>query len=338
MFFSSTIVRAALLVGSLVPVARGAVFDVVVGGPNGLKFEPESVTAAPGDTVRFIFRAKNHTATQSLFESPCAPAPGGFDTGFIEVDPALTEGFPVAELPVLTTEPVFAFCKQGNHCSSGMVFAINAGDRFDAFKANAAGAAAPPATSSAVPSAVSSAASSAAPSASASAPATPSSSGVASAPRPSTSATTHTVIVGDGGLTFTPSNIKANRGDKVVFEFAAKNHTVTQSSFSDPCSPIAGGTGFDSGYQAVTAGLARPKYEITINGTEPVWAYCAQGAGAHCQAGMVFAVNAPDSGERTFSAFEALAKSSQGGSGGYGSPSDPGSAASVRASFIGAAL
>ncbi|KAH6918700.1 hypothetical protein BKA70DRAFT_1366851 [Coprinopsis sp. MPI-PUGE-AT-0042] len=323
MFSSSTIVRAALLVGSLFPVARSAVFDVVVGGPNGLKFEPEFVSAAPGDTVRFIFRAKNHTATQSLFDSPCAPAPGGFDTGFIEVDPALTEGFPVAELPISSTDAIWVYCKQGNHCSSsGMVFAINAGDRFDAFKASATAAAAPPAASSAVPSAVSSAA----PSASASAPATP------IFQRPSTSATTHTVIVGDGGLTFTPSNIKANRGDKVVFEFAAKNHTVTQSSFSDPCSPIAGGTGFDSGYQAVTAGLARPKYEITINGTEPVWAYCAQGAG------MVFAVNAPDSGERTFSAFEALAKSSQGGSGGYGSPADPGSAASVRASFIGGAL
>jgi hypothetical protein len=67
-----------------------------------------------------------------------------------------------------------------------------------------------------------------------------------------------------------------------------------------------------------------------------VWAYCAQGA--HCTAGMVFAINAPDSGERTFSAFEALAKGSQGGTGGYGSPTDPGSAASIRTSFISLAL
>ena len=98
--FSSTIVRAALLVGSLLPAVRAEVFDVVVGGPNGLKFEPEFVNAAAGDMVRFIFRAKNHTATQSTFASPCSPAPGGFDTGFIEVDPALTEGFPMAELPI----------------------------------------------------------------------------------------------------------------------------------------------------------------------------------------------------------------------------------------------
>jgi hypothetical protein len=53
---------------------------------------------------------------------------------------------------------------------------------------------------------------------------------------------------------------------------------------------------------------------------------------------MVFAVNAPDSGERTFSAFEALAKGSQGGAGGYGSPADAGSAASIRTSFVAASL
>lgn len=53
---------------------------------------------------------------------------------------------------------------------------------------------------------------------------------------------------------------------------------------------------------------------------------------------MVFAINAPDSGERTFSAFETLAKGSQGGTGGYGSPTDPGSAASIRIPFLSAAL
>jgi len=326
MFLSTNIVRAALLVGSLLPAARSATFDVVVGGPNGLKYEPEFVNAAPGDMVRFIFQAKNHTATQSTFATPCAPAEGGFDTGFIEVDSELTEGFPVAELPITDTNPIWVYCKQGTHCSAGgMVFAVNPGDQFATFKANAV-AGAPPAGS----------ASSAAPSASAtvSVPATPSSSSAASAPSPSTSAaTTHTVLVGASGLTFEPSSLKANVGDKVIFEFRSKNHTVTQSSFASPCAPA----GFDSGYQPVAAGsLNFPKYEITINNTQPVWMYCAQGQ--HCQSGMVFAVNPADSGERTFAAFQDLAKaSSQGGNGGYGS-TDAGSASSIRASFVGGAL
>lgn len=329
MFFSSNIVRAALLVGSLLPAVRAETFDVVVGGPSGLKFDPEFVTAAPGDLVRFIFRAKNHTATQSTFDSPCSPAPGGFDTGFIEVDPALTEGFPMAELPISGTDPIWVYCKQGNHCSgSGMVFAVNPGDRFAAWKSSATGAAAPEASSSApVPSA-------SAP-ASSSVPATPSSSSGAARP----SGTTINVKVGDGGLTFTPSNVKANVGDKVVFEFVAKNHTVTQSAFSDPCSPLAqstpGQVGFNSGYQPVAEGAPKPTYEITVNDTRPIWAYCAQGQ--HCSAGMVFAINAAETGERTFTAFETAAKNSQGGGGGlYGSPNDNGSAMPTRASFVGA--
>jgi len=37
--------------------------------------------------------------------------------------------------------------------------------------------------------------------------------------------TVHTVLVGDGGaLAFNPPNITAAKGDKVAFEFRAKNH------------------------------------------------------------------------------------------------------------------
>jgi plastocyanin len=144
------------------------------------------------------------------------------------------------------------------------------------------------------------------------------------------------VKVGDGGLTFTPSNVKANPGDKIVFEFIAKNHTVTQSSFESPCSPLAQ-SGFDSGYQFIAAGSSPSRYEITVNDTRPIWAYCAQGT--HCSSGMVFAVNPAETGERTFTAFENLAKNAQGGGGGgYGSPADGGSSVSVRTSFFGAAM
>lgn len=57
--------------------------------------------------------------------------------------------FPTFTVPVNDTKPVWVFCAQANHCSSGMVFAVNApssGNTFDAFRANAMGS-----TSSSVP-------------------------------------------------------------------------------------------------------------------------------------------------------------------------------------------
>jgi plastocyanin len=56
---------------------------VVVGGPAGLVFTPPTIVAAIGDIVSFEFHSKNHTATQSLFISPCTKATvpaEGFDS------------------------------------------------------------------------------------------------------------------------------------------------------------------------------------------------------------------------------------------------------------------
>lgn len=50
--------------------------------------------------------------------------------------------FPTWTVPVNTTGPVWVYCAQSGHCTSGMVFAINApttGNTFDAFKAKAMG-------------------------------------------------------------------------------------------------------------------------------------------------------------------------------------------------------
>src|SRR5882762_11528823 len=51
-----------------------------------------------------------------------------------------------------------------------------------------------------------------------------------------------------------------------------------------------------------------PTFQITINDTQPIWGYCGQTG--HCQAGMVFGINAPMNGSNTFTAFQMLAKSS----------------------------
>lgn len=103
-----------------------------------------------------------------------------------------------------------------------------------------------------------------------------------------------------GALTFTPEAISANPGDQVVFHFQQKNHTATQSSFADPCSPMPGG--FDSGFNPVPANQTDnfPTYTITVNDTKPIWVFCDQAANtpnSHCGAGMVFAVNCGADGE-----------------------------------------
>ena len=96
-------------------------------------------------------------------------------------------------------------------------------------------------------------------------------------------------------LTFSPDNIKVAAGSMVQFQFLAGNHTVTQSTFDQPCQPIgqhSNVTGFHSGFMPVAAGAntgSIPTYTIMVNNTTPIWVYCAQGK--HCQAGMSMVIN-----------------------------------------------
>ncbi|KAG8928684.1 hypothetical protein FRC03_012642 [Tulasnella sp. 419] len=123
---------------------------------------------------------------------------------------------------------------------------------------------------------------------------------------------TFTVKVGATGLTFDPQTVVAAPNDVVNFEFHAKNHTVTQSSFASPCAPLAGGV--DSGYVPVAADATTfPVWSIRVQETTPLWFYCAQGA--HCQNGMVFAINVNTTSPNTFEAFLQNAKNSGAGGG-----------------------
>ncbi|KIN07215.1 hypothetical protein OIDMADRAFT_16032 [Oidiodendron maius Zn] len=113
------------------------------------------------------------------------------------------------------------------------------------------------------------------------------------------------VAVGpDGLLEYAPSSIIAPVGSKIEFIFNPKNHTVTQSSFANPCHPLAGG--FFSGFVPTTVSPASTTFTITVNDTKPIWFYCGQTTGTHCQKGMVGAINAPTTGN-TLEAFIALA-------------------------------
>lgn len=128
--------------------------------------------------------------------------------------------------------------------------------------------------------------------------------------------TVHDVQVGDLNATtaFSPEAIFANVGDVVRFTFHQKNHSVTQSSFADPCGP----EGFDSGFMPVAPGLTTdlPQYNITVMDEKPIWIHCAQkNPKSHCGLGMVFAVNCGAAGSaNSFDAFKASAIAAQGAS------------------------
>lgn len=145
------------------------------------------------------------------------------------------------------------------------------------------------------------------------------------------SAVNHTVSVGQAGKNiFEPTSLtNVAVGDFVSFRFVEKNHTVTQSTFPEPCVAKAGG--INSGFVPVPAGSTNfPEWTIQVdNATAPLWFYCAQGA--HCKAGMVFAINPTP--EKTFAAFLATAQGTTappatGGSTGAGA-AGPGSGVGV---------
>lgn len=123
----------------------------------------------------------------------------------------------------------------------------------------------------------------------------------------SVSATVWNVSVGEGGgLTYTPNVVNASDGDIINFLFLAKNHTVTQSTFTDPCTQMTTPSlGVNSGFMPVAANATVvPQFSITVNNaSSPLWFFCEQTG--HCEQGMVFAVN--PTANKTFEAFQAAA-------------------------------
>ncbi|KAF2197719.1 hypothetical protein GQ43DRAFT_340036, partial [Delitschia confertaspora ATCC 74209] len=128
---------------------------------------------------------------------------------------------------------------------------------------------------------------------------------------------THVIQVGgsNGSLIFSPSNVQAEIGDLIQFQFNAKNHSVVQSTFDQPCRPIQDvmpnkTDAFYSGFMPTNKTITDTRnvltYTIRVMNKNPIWYYCSQGK--HCQAGMVGAINAATTGNKTVAAFAAIAK------------------------------
>ncbi|PPR04973.1 hypothetical protein CVT24_010431 [Panaeolus cyanescens] len=117
-------------------------------------------------------------------------------------------------------------------------------------------------------------------------------------------------VAPQGQFMFNPSNVTAPVGTLVTFFFpkltcvfsAGLAHSVTQSSFQNPCTYLAASgnssAGFDSGLQQGAT------FTINITNTDPIWFFCKQVT--HCGSGMVGSINAPTTGN-TFSAFQQAA-------------------------------
>ncbi|KAK0470413.1 uncharacterized protein EV420DRAFT_1256763 [Desarmillaria tabescens] len=311
------------LITAILPVTVYAATYNVAAGVNGtLAYDPEYVIASAGDTINFSFNPKNHTVTQSSFNAPCAHLAGGVDSGFMPVTADQVD-LPAFQLKVNDSNPIWVYCRQTGHCGKGMVFAVNPGaegssNSFSAFKAlaissngTASSSSAtstytpPPAQSWTTVTATVTSQTSVWLTTYTSYDGTP-------APTYAPQPVDHKIVVGiDGKLEYGPANVSASIGDTVTFEFHPKNHTVTQSSFQHPCQPLAetstsGQIGFSSGFRPVAANATDfPTFQIRINDTAPIWGYCGQTN--HCGSGMVFSINAVETGPNNFAAFKELA-------------------------------
>ncbi|KAM0282938.1 hypothetical protein ACHAQH_002749 [Verticillium albo-atrum] len=148
------------------------------------------------------------------------------------------------------------------------------------------------------------------------------------------------VASNNGSLTFSPEKINAPVGSMVQFQFMGGNHTVTQSTFDNPCQPMGvvqadpnlpPTTGIFSGYVPVAASAnmgQRPVFSVMINDTKPMWLFCQQGP--HCQRGMAMVINenSASNNTKTLANYKAAAAALGGGNAGQpggNTPTTPGS-------------
>lgn len=306
-------------------------FNVAVGDNNGLVYNPPFISGAvAGDQIVFKFTSKNHTVTQSTFTSPCVKASStAIDSGFMPAAITPQPTFTITLNPTTASAPLWFFCAQtnpANHCHAGMVFAINP-TQTKTFAQYQATAKSSGSTSTTTP------------------PPTNSTNG-----SKGTSGIVHTVIVGQNEtLTFTPNSIQAVAGDTIAFTFVSKNHSATQSTFTNPCSLAPGGV--NSGFQPIPPNSTMAaQWSITLDAASvsaPLWFFCAQtNPKVHCHTGMVFAVN--PTATKTFAQFQNNAinsgnttSSSSSGTAsgtGAGSPTNSSSDGSGTASGTGASI
>jgi len=119
------IIQSLGLLALLSSTALSIVHDIDVGN-GGLTFTPDHITAKVGDHVNFHFFAGGHSVAQSLFKSPCAPSgPKAIYSGFQNPSGSSEEAKLMFSMRVNTTDPIWLYCSQVEHCQNGMSMVIN---------------------------------------------------------------------------------------------------------------------------------------------------------------------------------------------------------------------
>lgn len=96
------------------------------------------------------------------------------------------------------------------------------------------------------------------------------------------------VVVGGTQDVFVPNSVVAAVGDIVQFQFSNGNHTVTQSTADQACTPMDAGV--HSGHIPFKDGQTEVgTFNMPVTSTEPMFLYCA--TGPHCQLGQVMVIN-----------------------------------------------
>ncbi|KAL7409952.1 hypothetical protein BDY24DRAFT_444501 [Mrakia frigida] len=307
-------------VSSHVASPTAAIHEVQV-GPNGkFVYDPPYVHANKGDVVRFKFNPKNHTVTESSFTNPCRRKNGGFDSGFRFVAANATGDQQTFDVVVGDPSiPQIGYCRQGlgteqSHCErlGPMVFAINPAKEgpysLDALQKTALATV------------------------------------LGSAPLPEPEAKVHEVQVGPNGkFVYDPPSIVAAKGDIVRFKFNPKNHTVTESTFTNPCRRKSGGFDSDFRFVAANATGAQQNFDVVVGDPAvPQFGYCRQGLGtdnSHCErlGPMVFAINPAKDGPQSLESIQKVALATVLGSAPLAEPSTGSSSMNVTLAAGGAA-
>lgn len=136
MYFASLLPLVAL------PLSLAKIISIDV-GEGGLVFKPESVTADVGDLLQFSFYPRNHSVAQGSFSSPCRPLAGGVYSGFMPVaagkgvcPPEINHSAQINfhanyiqsstfQVTVNSTNPIYLYCSQIEHCEKGMAMVVN---------------------------------------------------------------------------------------------------------------------------------------------------------------------------------------------------------------------
>ncbi|KAG9192431.1 hypothetical protein G6011_11165 [Alternaria panax] len=120
---------------------------------------------------------------------------------------------------------------------------------------------------------------------------------------------THRVFAGsttaNNGLHFEPENVVAEPGDLMEFHFLPKAHTFVQSSFDKPCEPLGGDSAIFSGFNFnTTVGEAPNVFTFMVLDKNPIWYYCSQTNGNHCQKGMSGVINQNFNSDKTLARYK----------------------------------